>query len=91
MSWPCPVCKTPVVVDYNHCGEGVQLEYEDHCPNGCIWSHFAYGMSEECIGEKHWQWSYLETPEEELKRRQERNAAIKELQDAKQRPVPEGP
>lgn len=89
--WPCPVCQTPTVVDYNDCSEGVQLEYADHCPNGCMESRFAYGFTEERIGQRWWQWGYTETPEEAKKRQQERLEAIKELKDAKQRTVPERP
>lgn len=77
--WPCPICGALTVQDYRDIGEGVILEEANHCPNGCMDYRFAYGGSEERIGNLTWVWSYDETPEEAQVRHTARTQQIEKM------------
>lgn len=80
MAWPCPVCGAGTVTDYQHTlDEGTVCESQEHCPNGCQEYTFAYGGSEERIGDKVWSWHYTESREEELQRRKDRAEQIEKM------------
>jgi len=56
----CLVCSDPLVVEASYLDEGTECEREETCRRGCYFFRYAYGNSEERIGEFEQTWSWTD-------------------------------
>lgn len=74
----CPVCQTELIQTYKDYQKGTVLEEYIECPNHCYTYKYAYGNSEEYIGDfiLGWNW-YQRVHWTYLTYRKRRNLAIR--------------
>lgn len=76
---PCPVCGG--VTERTSYGDGgTNYESDERCKS-CPWWYqsFSYGYNEERIGFCDWDWSWMVTIDEDLRRVRERQIALEEM------------